>query len=381
MKNSLLYPDTNEPKNRGVGVSERFKVIDVEVSQTPLSEKEKALLALDLKRRHLSIGMLDIIPPKGEVFYLLRAFNPEKQLVAVTVALNVFPVSAIKPMLGEGNHVGWDISFYFAPNAPRADAIAALLKKLASLCVFYGAYFGIVDEDLFAALPKIKHRLLLTDYKAGAISTTSLKDTDGFLRQHKRLRRHLKNFNKAGGIVHVCEGPVAHPLAKAFSQCVNSTYKYHERKKRFHNFEKYAYETCLHFFMTCQNVVHIYAEFDGKIVGCQSFICHPHHLELSEGGFLRERNNHYAYEAIIVASISYAIEHGLERVSYGGLWNQTKDRYTNKEGRLPLYALFVYDQWWKFLLFGEWFVRRTFLRKLTSQFSGGGSIFKLVSSS
>ena len=386
MQNSRPYSVTRPTEsdlqqNRELTDERRAETIDVDVSQTPLTEAEKALLAADLKRRNLSVRLLDVLPPKGRMFRLLRAYDQDRQLLAVTVALNVFPFVALKNMLGEGNHVGWDISFYFAPDAPRADAIAALLNRLASLCIFYGIYFGVVDENMLAALPKVKHRLFLTDYKAGAISTRQLQCKDDYLKRHKRLRRHLRVFGKAGGTIHIQEGPVDAQLAAAFSKCVDSTYKYHGRKIPLNPFRQYASETCPPFFMSCQDAVHIYAGIEGNVVGCQSFIIHPNRLELSEGGFLRNRKNYHAYEAIIVASIGYAIDHGLDSVSYGGIWNHTKDRYTDKEDRTPIYVLATYDKDWKHSLFGERFVRNTILRGISFQFRGGGSDFQLVSSS
>jgi hypothetical protein len=323
MQNGRPYSTTKQTENdlqenRVLNAKKQDAAIDVEVSQTPLTEEEKALLAGDLQRRNLSVGLLDVLPPKGRMFYLLRAYDQERQLLAVTVALNVFPFVALKNMLGAGNHVGWDISFYFAPDAPRIEAIAALLDRLGSLCFYYGIYFGVVDEDMLAALPKVKHRLFLTDYRAGVISTHRLQSKDDYLKKHKRLRRHLRGFSKAGGTIRVHEGPVDAQMAEAFSQCVDSTYKYHGRRFPLNPFRRYASETCPPFFMNFQDAVHIYAEIDGQIVGCQSFVAHPDRLELSEGGFLRNRKNHHAYEAIIVASIDYAIDHGLDSVSYGG---------------------------------------------------------------
>ena len=364
-----------------MNAKKQVETIDVEVSQTPLTAEEKTQLAGDLERRNLSVGLLDVLPPKGRMCYLLRAYEQEQQLLAVTVALNVFPFVALKNMLGEGNHVGWDISFYFAPDAPRTDAIAALLNRLASLCFYYGTYFGVVDDDLLAALPKVKHRLFLTDYRAGAISTHQLQSKDDYLKKHKRLRRHLRGFSKAGGTIHIHEGPVDAQLAESFSRCVDSTYRYHGRRFPLNPFRQYASQTCPPFFLTCQDAVHIYAEIDNRIVGCQSFVVHPERLELSEGGFMRGRKNYHAYEAIIVASISYAIDRGLDSVSYGGIWNHTKDRYTDKEDRAPIYVLATYNKGWKYSLFGEWFVRNTILRGISFQFRGGGSVFQLSSSS
>ena len=42
----------------------QVEAIDVEVSQTPLTEEAMALLAEDLERRNLSVGLLDVLPPK-----------------------------------------------------------------------------------------------------------------------------------------------------------------------------------------------------------------------------------------------------------------------------------------------------------------------------
>lgn len=391
MQENLIYQNTVDRQdasgNAMVRTSEsstaldgRSVPLDVEVSQRPLSSEEKALLTPDLERRNLSVNMLDVLPPRSGTFYILRALTRDKQLVAITVLMNVYPFVALKNMLGEGNHVGWDISFYFTPNAPRADAIAALMKKVASRCMFYGVYFGLLDEDIFAALPKLRHRLFLTDYKAGVIPTTGLQSRDEYLKRHKRLRRNVKDFHKKGGTIHVHKGPVSEELAGAFAKCVHSTYSYHGRNERFDRFKKYAYEACTHFFMNCKDAVHIHGEIDGVVVGCQSFVQHTKHLELSEGGFLRDRKNHHVYEAIMTESVVYAIEHGLEHVSYGGIWNHTKDRYCCKESRQPIHALFVYDKWWKSKVFGEWFPRRTLLKSLGKQFGGGGSDFKLVSS-
>ena len=117
MKEHLVYPEVYEEKKSAIAVDEAFKEIEVEISQRPLSAAEKALLAPDLKRRGLNPEILDILPPKGDVFYLFRALSPEGHLLGITVALNVFPFTAAKVMMGEGNHIGWDISFYFAPKS------------------------------------------------------------------------------------------------------------------------------------------------------------------------------------------------------------------------------------------------------------------------
>ena len=116
MQNSRPYTVANQTESdlqdpQNLKLTKQVEAINVEVSQTALTEEEKIVLAVDLKRRNLSVGLLDVLPPKGKMFILLRAYDQENKLLGVTVALNIFPFVALKNMLGEGNHVGWDISF------------------------------------------------------------------------------------------------------------------------------------------------------------------------------------------------------------------------------------------------------------------------------
>ena len=97
---------------------------------------------------------------------------------------------------------------------------------------------------------------------------------------------------------------------------------------------------------------------------------HPDRLELSEGGFDRSRSNHHAYEAIVAESVSYAAEHGLEAVGYGGIWNDTKDRYTEKAGRESVYLLQLYPSRLQYRLFGDRLSAWGFRRYFGGRFAG-----------
>jgi hypothetical protein len=88
-------------------------------------------------------------------------------------------------------------------------------------------YFGQINDDVRAALPTVRHRLLQTDYEIGAIDCRAFASGDEYLAGHKRLRRNIRVHGKAGGEVHVAEGPVPADLARRFSDLVYSTYRHH----------------------------------------------------------------------------------------------------------------------------------------------------------
>ncbi|MGB5167049.1 MAG: hypothetical protein WBP49_01460, partial [Acidimicrobiia bacterium] len=133
--------------------------IDVHVSRRPLHDRERALLLPDLERRGISPSMLDVLPPAGRFFQLLRAHNIDGGLVGVTSLMSLPPFVSIKQMLGEGNHVGWDTSIYYAAGVDRPVVAGALLRTIARRSMYYAMYFGRIDEDVRAALPTVLHRL------------------------------------------------------------------------------------------------------------------------------------------------------------------------------------------------------------------------------
>ena len=345
--------------------------IHVDVSQRALSDAERRLLVPDLQARDISASMLDLLPPAGRYFQILRAVGGNGQLLGVTSLMSVRPFVSIKQMLGEGNHVGWDTSIYFAPDVDQVQVAGAILRSMAGRSMFYAMYFGQIDDHIRAALPTVRHRLLRTDYEMGHIDCRPLASETDFLAVHKRLRRNIRHHEKSGARVHVVEGPVGPELADGFSELVLSTYRHHGGVGQW-KFREYAQTTCGAFFRKCQDAVHIYTTAaDGRLTGVQSFIRHPNRLELSEGGFDRTgTDNHHAYEAIIVQSVAYAIARGLEAVGYGGIWNHTKDRYTEKADRPPVYLLQLYPSTGRFRLFGDRYSAWAFRTYFGGRFAG-----------
>lgn len=351
--------------------------IRVTASHRPLDGSERAALRTDLQARQISLAMLDVIPPEGRNFQLLRALGPDGELLGVTSLMSVPPVVSVKQLLGEGNHVGWDSSIYCAENADRAEVAAALLQAMARRSLYYAMFFGRVDDDIRAALPRVRHRLLETDYVIGGIDCTGFADPADFLAQHKRLRRHLREHARAGGTIHTVTGPVGADLGRQFAGLVLATYRHHGGIGRW-QFHQYAHRTCYRFFTTCADGVHIYATNGGRVTGVQSFLRHPDRLELSEGGFDRSAT-HHDYEAIIADSVAYAVRTGLSRVGYGGIWNAGKDRYTDRAGREPIHLLQVYAHPWQYRLAGERLSAWAFRQYFGGRFAGASGEVRLVS--
>lgn len=313
--------------------------------------------------------MLDIIPPNGRYFQLLRAVDREGRLLGVTSLMSVRGLISIKQLLGEGNHVGWDSSIYYAPGVDRPAVAGALLRAMASRSLYYAIYLGRIDADIRAALPYVRHRLLRTDYEIGEIDCREFTTVDDFLAGHKRLRRNIRGHAKAGGEVHVVEGPVDGGLAMRFSDLVYSTYRHHAGPGQW-QLRDYAYGACGSFFRNCTDAVHIYTSIGSRLTGVQSFVRHPDRLELSEGGFDRDHDNHHAYEAIIAESVAFAAKHGLAAVGYGGIWNPAKDRYTSKIGRDPVYFLQLYPGSLQYRLFGDGVSAWAFRTYFSGRFAG-----------
>lgn len=352
--------------------------IRVDISRRPLHDRERALLLPDLEARGLAPGMLDVLPPDGRFFQLMRAIDGDGRLLGATSIMSARPFVSIKQMLGEGNHVGWDTSIYYAPSVDRPRVAGALLRAMASRSLYFAMYFGRIGDDVRAALPTVRHRLLMTDYVIGQIDCRNLGSGDDFLAAHKRLRRNLRDHTKSGGTVHVVEGPVSRSLARRFSSLVLSTYNNHGGLGRW-QFREYAYRTCGAFFANSQDAVHIFTTAGNRFTGVQSFVRHRNRLELSEGGFDRSHDNHHAYEAIIAESVSYAASHGLDTVGYGGIWNAAKERYTERNGRERIYLLLLYPGAAQYRLFGDRLAARAFQTYFGGRFGGASGKTTMVS--
>jgi len=207
----------------------------------------------------------------------------------------------------------------------------------------FGTYVGRVDPELVSplsqALAAVPHLVGARLLEAGGIAVAGARDERFLLERHDHLRRQLHRFRNKGGVVEVHEGVLPAPVAVELVECCSHSYQRHAHPGR--PIDVSGYTGQVHGFATSfPAAVHFCARLDGKLVGIQSFVRHPRHLELSEGGFLAQ--TYHAYEAIMVESVRWAIDHRLERVSYGLVNNPAKDRLMDPPPRPPIFLVMLF---------------------------------------
>jgi hypothetical protein len=304
-----------------------------------LTLEEKAVFAPYLEKKGLSPDFLDIITNIPNRSRVVKVWSKNRELLGVTTVL-LTPAVFMKHCFGQGNHIGTNNTFFFSEDADKSEVLNAIFKKLLELRPMGGLYIGFVDDDLIHdfkhALEGIDHVVAGKVMEAGSISTLNSEAAKILLEKHANLSRQINRFHNHGGEIFFHEGPVKDELVDAFVNCCKSSYQKKPHPGAPINVDAYG-EHVRGFMANYPSALYIYAKLGGQVVGVQIFIKHKNYLELTEGGFLVD--TYHAYENIIVSSVKYAAEHNLERVSYGLVLNQTKDRLLDKETRKPVYMI------------------------------------------
>ncbi len=309
----------------------------------PLSEEEKKLLAPCLIERGLSLDLLELLVNVPERTRLIKVYSDSGRLLGLTNVL-VTPSLFMKHAFGPGNHLGTNTTFFFTQKDQRAEILKALFKKLLESFPF-GYYVGFIDPEVISDfsqfLKKVPHVVAQKVLEAGSISVSGKGASKDFLARHKHLRRHVKIFEKAGGKIEIHTGDLSPQLAHEIVTCCLHSYR-----KNIHpgvpidisSYGEEIYDFLVHY----KRSVVIATRCKERLTGVQIFLRHTHHLELTEGGFLPE--NFKASENIVLASVRFCEENQLERVSYGLVLNETKDRLMDQENRQPLYLVMFFAQ-------------------------------------
>jgi hypothetical protein len=203
-----------------------------------------------------------------------------------------------------------------------------------------GLYIGFIEEDLLhefkRGLDGINYKVASEVMEAGSISTKNYDAPKTLLENHTNLQRQINRFRNKGGEILFHEGIVNEELSDAFVKCCKSSYQKNPHPGAPINVDVYG-EHVRSFMRSYPSALYIYAKLNGEVVGVQVFIKHKNYLELTEGGFLAD--TYHAYENIILASVEYAAERNLEKVSYGLILNQAKNRLLDKNTRKPIYMI------------------------------------------
>ncbi len=321
------------------------KGLHVEVCDpTPLTAEEKAVFAPCLERQGLSPDFLDIITNIPNRSRVVKVWSNNKELLGLTTVL-LTPAVFMKHCFGHGNHIGTNNTFFFAGNADKSSVLNAMFTKLLELRPMGGLFIGFLDGDLAVefkrALEGVNHQVASEVMEAGSISTRNSTAPKTLLENHGNLSRQINRFHNKGGEILFHEGVVSKELAEDFVKCCKSSYQKYPHPGAPINVDLYG-EHVWNFMQRYPSALYIYAKLNGQIVGVQIFIKHRNFLELTEGGFLTD--TYHAYENIIFASVQYAAEHNFERVSYGLILNQAKNRLLDKDTRKPVYMVTMGSQ-------------------------------------
>ena len=308
----------------------------------PLTVEEKAILTPHLERRGLNPVLLDIITNIPHRTRLVKARSSSGELLGLTSIL-LTPSIFMKHCFGQGNHIGTNTTFFFAKTDRKRDVLAAIFQALVELRPF-GYYIGLVDDDLAgefrSALSDVPHIVADRVMEAGSLSTRDPAAEKRLFRRHRHLSRQVHRFRNKGGTIHIDDGPMSADLADDFVACCLASYRHNIHPVSGIDIDRYGEH--VHGFLTSfPDTVTMYASLQDRVVGVQSFIRHRNHLELTEGGFLTR--TYHAYENIMVSSVRYGVENGLDRVGYGLVLNRPKDRLLDTETRTPVYLIMFFD--------------------------------------
>jgi hypothetical protein len=318
--------------------------IRVEVCDAlPLTADEKTALLPGLEESGLSPCLLDIIANIPQRTRLVKAYAADGGLLGLTSIL-LTPGIFMKHCYGYGNHIGTNSPFLFTRGADRAQVLAAIFRKLLQMRPG-GHYVGFIDpalsRDFEAALEEVPNIIADRIMESGSISTLDPDIERVMLSRHSHLSRQLHRFRNKGGSVHVLEGPPEAALAEAFVACCLDSYRKNTHPGMAIDVDAYAGHV-RDFMRSTPGAVYIYARLGDQVVGVQIFLRHQRHLELTEGGFFSQ--TYHAYENIIMASLRYAVDNGLEKVSYGLILNPNKERLLDADTRVPVYLVMFFKE-------------------------------------
>ena len=314
----------------------------VEVCEpVPLTSEEKSALSPCLRERGLIPDMLDIITNIPQRTRIVKVRSDKGDLLGLTSVL-LTPSIFMKHCYGQGNHIGTNNTFFFAEKCSKPQVLSAMFRKFIELRPF-GRYIGFIDDDTAdafrSALDSVPHVVADRVMETGSISTKDPDTEQALFKKHRHLSRQVHRFHNKGGNVHFHEGKVGKELADDFAACCVDSYRKNIHPGTPIDVDTYG-DHVRNFTMTFPSSLYIYATLNERVVGVQIFIRHERHLELTEGGFLSQ--TYHAYENIVVASVRYAVEQDLDRISYGLVLNQPKDRLMDKDTRKPVFVVMFF---------------------------------------
>jgi hypothetical protein len=314
-----------------------------EISRNPISTAERAIFQTDLQQlglddtawdilnRTLETGTRDSLPQVLRVYDRHRligvAFFVECRRVAKHLLpqrwlgniLDLIPIPMFfwvryTSLVDATGNPG-----FVAPGIDREEFAAAAIAYLRTVYL----YGGVIDE---VNPHRTASELTFTFCDAGIIDLADTIDLESWLTEHKNLKRKINKFKNKNGTIEILRGAMPPEVANFATRLLNSVdglicAPFQD------NYTNMAIGVCT---LPSDRLVHILAKLDNRLVGYQSFVVSDRTLYCLSGVFDRTYHTTYhAYENIILKSIEFALDRGLDKIEYGIILNPTKAKMMN----------------------------------------------------
>ena len=157
----------------------------------------------------------------------------------------------------------------------------------------------------------------------------------GYLGAHRNLKKNLAR-KRLTAFAEVHRGLVGDDDRRGMKDCVACSVGVSNVNNPCQAFfEEHIFDTEA---FRSDDYLHVIVRAEGAIAGFHTFLVSGECLGGVLGGFNREvARNQFAYERVILASLEYALAHGLRRVNYSLIDNQTKLRLIDTRVPCSLY--------------------------------------------
>ena len=158
------------------------------------------------------------------------------------------------------------------------------------------------------------------------LELTQYRSLADYLAEHRSTKKHIAP--KKNIAVSVQSDGLTPADMVGISACIRDSARHAKSKLPYG--DKFMQQTLESDMFRSRHYRHVIVRVDGAIAGFHSYLPCGSSLGAIVGGFNREASQkNYVYERLIAATVDYALQHGLERIHYGIVDNQTKLRLTN----------------------------------------------------
>ena len=170
----------------------------------------------------------------------------------------------------------------------------------------------------------------------GIIDMKEVTDYKNYISLHKNIKKKLRHFRNKGGRIDIVRGRLPEKDIELVGKCVESTSKRSVFKLPYQ--ENYARMCKASAAMEDENVIHFICKTESDFLGYHSFLDFGKQLRCINGAFNRElKTTHHAYENMIARVVEYASSKGIEKIYFGPVLNETKQRMMHSFQSLTTY--------------------------------------------